>query len=820
MEAPASIGKEKDMDEMAIKNVELEALDKEFQDLLHHITGDDNLEKYRSEYEKLYKAFRLSFDNEKRLVKRCKDLNEMIMTNAASVKAALEMSQEDSNTIKRLKREIEKAWVFVDKAKDKEEKSKKMVQELKSEITHLNTIVEQGATLSLGPENNVHELLKTRDDLVKQCDEKQKLLDKQGIDMTTLEDSIAVKQNEIVELKRELTELKELKERSDNDCVRKEEGIKKVHEQLGEIKKALDKETKEKEEKITLVAEFEQKLAEANEDTEHFRAQFNAEKLQTASAIEENKKLLAENKKKEEKEMKTEDLLRKEREEKKDMKALLNEKENELKKRKNENDTLTSERNSLEKKWSKAEEERSMAINARIKLERDLMILQKQIDGDNQTYQSLRADNNSIRKKVKDAEGKNKDNEEKMKEKANDCASLANQLSKKKADYAELQKEKEKVEAEKGKLFARVAKTQSKVQQLQEDCKLKDNLRTEIERKMIEYKEKAKEKEQLYEVVRSDRNLYSKNLIEAQDEMNELKRKFEITMQQINQLKEELEAKDKALVSSQFDMRKERKMKEKNEIKVQQLEKEIEESKKALNEKQTHIDKLTGMLRAGEASYKKAQKNYEDAIREKDVYGTELIRRNDELTLLCEKIKILQSTLAKGEVQFKEKEAEIRMLMTKIAQQKAKITVLDQKAGNVEKLKREIYNLANALTQERMQVQALSEELENPINVHRWRKLEGTDPDSFEMTQKIQALQKRLIKKTEEVVDRDVKIQEKEGQIQQLKLTLARQPGPETADAINVYQQNLKEKTKQMKAMAAELNMYQAQVFSSYKIKY
>ena len=55
-------------------------------------------------------------------------------------------------------------------------------------------------------------------------------------------------------------------------------------------------------------------------------------------------------------------------------------------------------------------------------------------------------------------------------------------------------------------------------------------------------------------------------------------------------------------------------------------------------------------------------------------------------------------------------------------------------------------------------------------------------------------------------------LNQKEKQIGELKLMLARQPGPETADAIEVYQKNLSEKGKQMKAMGAELNMYQTQV--------
>ena len=43
-------------------------------------------------------------------------------------------------------------------------------------------------------------------------------------------------------------------------------------------------------------------------------------------------------------------------------------------------------------------------------------------------------------------------------------------------------------------------------------------------------------------------------------------------------------------------------------------------------------------------------------------------------------------------------------------------------------------------------------ELGNPMNVHRWRKLEGTDPTTITMLKKVKSLQKKLIMKTEEVL--------------------------------------------------------------------
>merc|ERR1711904_303264 len=131
---------------------------------------------------------------------------------------------------------------------------------------------------------------------------------------------------------------------------------------------------------------------------------------------------------------------------------------------------------------------------------------------------------------------------------------------------------------------------------------------------------------------------------------------------------------------------------------------------------------------------------------------------------------------------------------------------------NTDDLKKEVYHLQRDLLQERTKVKALSEELENPMNVHRWRKLEGSDPAMYELIQKVRTLQKRLIKKTEEVVAKDLEIQEKERLHRELTGILEKQPGPEVMEQLEMYQDNLAAKLNQMKAMQSELGTYQAQV--------
>ena len=51
------------------------------------------------------------------------------------------------------------------------------------------------------------------------------------------------------------------------------------------------------------------------------------------------------------------------------------------------------------------------------------------------------------------------------------------------------------------------------------------------------------------------------------------------------------------------------------------------------------------------------------------------------------------------------------------------------------------------------------------------------------------------------MVEKELLIQEKEKLYMELKQILQRQPGPEVAEQLQIYQQTLKDKTKQMKVI-------------------
>ena len=65
------------------------------------------------------------------------------------------------------------------------------------------------------------------------------------------------------------------------------------------------------------------------------------------------------------------------------------------------------------------------------------------------------------------------------------------------------------------------------------------------------------------------------------------------------------------------------------------------------------------------------------------------------------------------------------------------------------------------LRREQVKMTALKDALEVPLNVHRWRKLESSDPERYDLVTKAQSLQRILVAKTESVAKKDMLIQKK-----------------------------------------------------------
>ena len=147
-----------------------------------------------------------------------------------------------------------------------------------------------------------------------------------------------------------------------------------------------------------------------------------------------------------------------------------------------------------------------------------------------------------------------------------------------------------------------------------------------------------------------------------------------------------------------------------------------------------------------------------------------------------------------------------------MAELQRQIEVTRKHIPNMPEYAAKIVTLQKDLAEEREVVDALCRNLENPSNLGRWRELKGEDPDSEQLSAKIQVLEERLNEKKEQLLEKELVLEEVTALSDKLR-SQANEGRTDTlalAKRVNEFQARIKEVTRKMMATVSELSMYQA----------
>ncbi|XP_025103607.1 cilia- and flagella-associated protein 58-like [Pomacea canaliculata] len=324
-----------------------------------------------------------------------------------------------------------------------------------------------------------------------------------------------------------------------------------------------------------------------------------------------------------------------------------------------------------------------------------------------------------------------------------------------------------------------------------------------------EVETRLKMQQNLYEAVHADRNNYSFKLVETQDEMAVMRNKVHVLEHQSQQLKEEVAATEALVNKEHVERSRVEKERDAASAEVQTLKAKVHEANEAIQELKMTECKLLKIISATDRTCKQQKRELDKILNERDVLGSQLVRRNDEMSLLYEKTRLLTMLMNKGYVAYYQRLEDIRLLRLEVKRLRNDKRCLEKTVQNVHDYRQELYQCHRDLLHERARCAALETELSHPRQIHRWRGLQISDPSRFELIQKVQMLQKRLISRTEEIVEVERVLQEKDRLYVELRAVLERQPGPEIIEQLAVYQRVLRNKNKQLKQLTAELNMFE-----------
>merc|ERR1719238_571754 len=308
----------------------------------------------------------------------------------------------------------------------------------------------------------------------------------------------------------------------------------------------------------------------------------------------------------------------------------------------------------------KLEESRNVLKTEISGLVKEMEALKKQAELDSKQIVDLLHERDILNKNVMKADERTKQQVDLVKRHEGQANTLAKDLQRWKTELQlklfrihELDKLREKYASELG-----IAKTRYEI--ACEELKNRDNHMAQLKKSIADLKARLSQQKNLYEAVRTDKNLYSKNLTEATEEIGEMVKRFKVMHHQIEQLKEEIKEKDKQLITEHFEHQFISKESDKTKENLEKHSKQQKRLQQVVDLQQQEIKKLEATIQEAEVERQNQRKEFEGVISERNILGTQLNRRNEELALLYEKIKIQQSTLQKGEIQYKGWLEEIR----------------------------------------------------------------------------------------------------------------------------------------------------------------
>lgn len=800
--------------EEADSSTALEVLKKDYQETLKELTGAKAgaVDPFRVEYENLYKALLRSHESECRLNKKIRDLNNDIAASSQSVQVAMKSAAEDQEQIMSLKRDIEEHQKLVDQAREREQQNSETIAAQKEEIAELMSKLDEDVGMTEEQESYLEQLRASKERLEKDkdvmrhstellqkaCADKLRDLQKRERDLASSEEQIVATKQSIAEKEREAEREKRRKEELEQKAkdLRVENELK--QEELHAVQRTLQREEAE-------LRRIEQDVMEAEKDEERLEKRVR-QKMEEKRKLEEKlEQELGKNQKYVQDNQARELALRARRED--------------IQKHGVEREKLMKLLEALRKKDKQLEEERKDMEAERNAMKQDIKSveekagsLKRDSDVDRKKIEDLLRERDILNKNVIKADERTKKQIDLVKRQETQAMNMQKDIARWKQDAEDFRRQIKDLEKQREKYGLELSQANAKYFGAKEDLKARGAQLTELKKQIANVQAKRNQQKNLYDSVCQDRNQHAKSLVDSAEQIGDMRQKFKMMFHQTTALKEEIREKDARLVNCHFSKLSVQKLNEKLKDAKEKALRRMRNLMNIVETQRTQLKKLETTIQDAEQERQAQQKELDGVVGERDILGAQLIRRNEELALLYEKIKIQQSTLQKGEIQYQERVTEVNRLKAEIRKAKNDVFAAKAQVTNVESLKREIHHLHKTLLREETKAKALQEELENPMNVHRWRELEGSDPQTYEMIQRVKALQRLLITKTEEVVEKDSLIQEKEKLYVQLKGLIARQPGPEVAEQLAYYSQNLKEKTQHMKQMAKELESHHEQV--------
>jgi len=359
-------------------------------------------------------------------------------------------------------------------------------------------------------------------------------------------------------------------------------------------------------------------------------------------------------------------------------------------------------------------------------------------------------------------------------------------------------------------------KAQTRYKRCLEDLKSKDIIIEDYKKKYREMKTKIKDHAKMYNSIKNERNKCVNKIQICTQRTAEMREKIKILQNEIEILRTSSALKEKRLQKQHLKYTSSITIRDsiRNEVdKQNKIQKELIDIQE---QQKMNIKNYNTLSLNNEQDAVKLRKRYDEAVKNRNERGIELMTRSEEVCVILERVNIQETMLKNANIEQLSKDEEIRFLNLQCNEEKRQLKILENELQNKEALDQELKVLQNQLTQCQTRLIELELKVQNSDNPERINFLEGKEESPEEVVKKLEKVEIKLAAKEEQCLEKDLILEQVCRLTDRItnKVKNSKDDTLELAKKVNDIQSKIKDVTRKMMATVSELSMAQAQALA------
>ncbi|OHT05757.1 Coiled-coil domain-containing protein 147 [Tritrichomonas foetus] len=732
--------------ENAEKDLEkFDEMEKTFHRVVQDLITDHSFDHFREEYENLHQELLHSHSNNQALIEQCKQLNNSILANANKISSVLTLSQNDQRTIAGLRHEFEKAWRMVEVSQGREEKSKEAIEGLKIEIGNLSRLVEQGGAAAFTQEASLQEISDQISVLKKEIPVQISQIEQMKKQVLEENEITQEMRNTVDSLHSEFDELTEKLEKAKTQNSELYEEVKNIMVEITQLKGEIK-------ERQNFSDQLNEQMNEQKIKNKEIEEELHDERLNLRSADEDLQanssqsklytKLLEDRIKQGQK---IQELMEKHNLSFEKHRLNMEEYQNHLKR-------ILEERNDLKdeladyKQFAKEIDQDRAKMRIRVsECTNEIIRLITEFNVQKNNNQTLRLKIERLIKEKVDLNSK-KGNEKNMTEIIENQAKLiTSDIMGLKGEQHEIRAKVSHVEQETNQYEDRAIAAKNGQMQIREEVKIRSQTIDKNNLAISDLHEQIKYQKTRIESVQNERDIACRLCQDAFKENTSLTETNDIISKQIKALKEEIREKDRLCVETHY--------KQKTILRqVITLTKQTADMKAELKELDMKTTEIRNMmtrshflLTSSDLETMKQQQGLNEIKASSEIMEKMTVKHVSEKSQLIDKARLIQSQINHLRTAYTKQVEKVDNLKNDLIAEVDLNKRLQNRNRHGKALKLEIIRIQKSLLETMGKSRALEEEIEKPMNVHRWRFLDSTNPEAAQLIRMNIALRDKLM---------------------------------------------------------------------------